>query len=120
MDVPHPPEENFAGADDLAAGVDPGGFARVAEGAEVDHPAGRRPRERMDRAVGGVTAAGNLAAVVDRLAHAEAAAENAEMDHRAGRRPRERVGAAAGGGPPADDEAAAADPAADAEAAAAD
>src|SRR5436309_2710686 len=98
MDVPHPPEENFAGADDLAAGVDPGGFARVAEGAEVDHPAGRRPRERMDRAGGGVTAADDLAAAVDRLAHAEAAAEDAETDRPAGRGPQKRMESAASGG----------------------
>src|SRR5438094_894878 len=111
MDVPHPPEENFAGADDLAAGVDPGGFARVAEGAEVDHPAGRRPRERMDRAAGGGAAAGTPAAVVDRLGHAEAAAEGAEIDHPALHSPRKRMISAAGDGlAEADDLAAGIDP----------
>src|SRR5947209_19079709 len=90
----------LAPADDLAAGVDsPGHANEAAEGAEVDHPAPRRPRKRT--ASVGYAGADDLAGVVDRYGKAGAArgaGGGAEVDHPARRRPQERMETVGGGG----------------------
>src|SRR2546423_765292 len=70
-------------ADDLAAGVQREGEAvSAAEGAEIDHPASRRPREGMKTKVaGGITRADDLATVVHCEGSGGAASEGAEIDH---------------------------------------
>src|SRR5439155_13544156 len=71
---------------------------------EVDHPSGRRPRERVKlNAAGGGAQADDLAAVVDRRGKAIRTAEGAEVDHPSGGRPRERMILTAGGGAVAND-----------------
>src|SRR5438477_6896970 len=92
-------------ADDLAAGVHRARVAaRNAEGAEVDHPAPLRPRERMRLGVAprGAAEPYDLAAAVHRGGVAVAVAtEGAEVDHPALLRPRERMrlGARGAAGP---------------------
>src|SRR5436309_12175163 len=86
----------LAPADDLAAGVDrPGHANEAAEGAEVDHPAPRRPRKRT--ASVGYAGADDLAAVADRdgtAVLARRAESAAAVDHPARRRAHDRVGTA--------------------------
>src|SRR5206468_7767686 len=80
-------------ADDLAEVVHREGVAvGAAEGAEIDHSARRRPRERVERgATGSATTADDLSITIHREGLTESAAEGAEIDHPARRRPRERV-----------------------------
>src|SRR5207237_10914848 len=93
-----------AAADAVLPAVDRRGRAVVAAEAEVDHPSGGRPRERVNlNAAGGGAQADDLAAVVDRRGKAIRTAEGAEVDHPSGRRPRERVRLTAGGGAAAHD-----------------
>src|SRR5437588_251007 len=77
----------------------------AAEGAEIDHSTGLRPRERMAHAIaGGGTPADDLATGVHSHREAGAAAEGAKIDHPTGLRPRERMdGHIAGGVALADD-----------------
>src|SRR5439155_19237039 len=76
-------------ADDLAAGVHCESEAvRAAESAEIDHPAGRRPREGMKTKIAsGSTPADDLATVVHREGSGGPAAEGARIDHPTRRRP---------------------------------
>src|SRR5438445_640144 len=62
----------------------------AAESAEIDHPAGRRPREGMKiKIASGITPADDLATVVHGHGPAVEATEGAEIDHPARRRPGE-------------------------------
>src|SRR5438128_47367 len=86
-----------APADDLAAWAYCGCIDQVAakgdaEGAEIDHPAGLCPRERVDRGVaGGAAVTDNLAGRAYRVGGGEGAAEGAEIDDSARLCPRKRV-----------------------------
>src|SRR5438552_13107084 len=79
-------------SDDLAVGVHCRGRAGATEGAEIDHPACRRPGEGMGTACDGAPA-DDLASIVQcesyALSENAQPPEGAEIDHPAGRRPGE-------------------------------
>ena len=81
-------------ADDLAVSVDGHGDAIAAEGAEIDHPACRRPREGMSRTITETTPPDDLAVGVRCPSCAVGAAEGAEIDHPARLRPQKRTAVA--------------------------
>src|SRR2546421_329483 len=92
-------------AGDVAVGVHCGGLAvGAAESAEIDHPAGRRPREGMKTKIAsGIAPADDLATVVHREGSGGPAAEGARIGHPTCRRPGEGMLRSVASGNRADD-----------------